>query len=767
MAIREFGQSLLADVRKRKDDQAKAARKRKKKSELLELGGVLIKSVGGGKLTEQFNSFQQNKEVLDTNIMITQAERTGTALDTITKGIATAGTSAPQYFLKEQVERDMEAALANNLKYNQTPQKQTDFKNAYRSTFMQNEEAIKKSELAAENYKKALEAQETFNASGTKEEAYKLGQSKLSSNPLTSFFGSEKREAEAIEAYRGSVFAQSAGKLAEFDSILKSTGGDFIEARKISKDLVLDPTAFDGLDKRVERNEIYEGESITIQGTLRYSTGLVDWDDDVSRIDVRSPQGKTKALQTGFNVTTQLRADIDDKGVVIAYDKGFEASPQTPEEYENNLKLYTELVLTNGVVTRSKEQIAGTDLWAKQVIKLVTSSDYIDSQEAREFGLANEEKLKAEIRKDNVGVDEETLKLKYLESNKLQMQIAETNALTSSLSKQKDNIRMAIYETYPILDPENIEDEVLEGVEQDDDTQLTAEVLSYTGSGSTFLAEGTDKDDTRGVRNNNWLNVKENLKKEKENPWQGKVGSDTVYLQFDTPESGVRAADKVLQSYKRENNIETIEGVISKWAPELDDNPTDQYTDFVASALEQDENAKIDLSDPQIRAELLSAMSVFESEKEVSPDEILSLIEQANTTEEIVTEEVTEEEADIKIVSSTSANDPIKTRTLLGTNIEISRGSKSVQSLRQKLDKIDTRLTGNVPSSIRKRLLEERKKVQQDFDKFEKVQLLRDPTYSPSPSKAYALRMLEEDKKTLSEQDAIDKYVKRMKGEIK
>ena len=59
MAIREYGESLLQDVRKRKDDQAKAARKRQKKADLLQLGGVLIGAVGSSKLTNQFNSFQQ------------------------------------------------------------------------------------------------------------------------------------------------------------------------------------------------------------------------------------------------------------------------------------------------------------------------------------------------------------------------------------------------------------------------------------------------------------------------------------------------------------------------------------------------------------------------------------------------------------------------------------------------------------------------------------------------------------------------------------
>ena len=102
MAIREYGESLLQDVRKRKDDQASAARKRQKKADLLQLGGVLIGAVGSSKLTNQFNSFQQNKDVLNTNIMITAAEKTDKTLDGLAVKIEESGLSAKEYFLNDR-----------------------------------------------------------------------------------------------------------------------------------------------------------------------------------------------------------------------------------------------------------------------------------------------------------------------------------------------------------------------------------------------------------------------------------------------------------------------------------------------------------------------------------------------------------------------------------------------------------------------------------------------------------------------------------------
>ena len=740
MAIREYGESLLQDVRKRKDDQAKAARKQQKKADLLQLGGVLIGAVGSSKLTNQFNSFQQNKDVLNTNIMITAAEKTDKTLDGLATKIEESGLSAKEYFLNDQVDKDLENALSGNVKFNKTIDTQNIYKKTYRDEFLKNQEAIKKAEIAASQYEQAREAQQRFKSSGTKEEAFNLGKSRLSSSPLTAFFGGARREEEAVQAYRESTFAKSAGQLAMFDEVLKQTGGDFIEARKMSDDLKLDKSKLSAFDSIVEQSDIIDGFVVTIQGKKDYE-GKTVWDEKaVSRVDLRTDAGKVKELKTQFDVTANLMTDIDDKGIVAARKEGFNPAPTTPTEYKKNLELYNKYAISNSVVTLSAEEKAGKEAWSKSLLKLMNSDDFLQEQADLDAGMIEEQKIMSTIKADNEGISEEELLIKYTENKTLTNIRTQNNAIVSNIFRQKDNLKTSIYEVYPTLNPAYTAEEE------------TAEETT------AFIAVGADADDTRGVRNNNYLNIKENLTLEKNNPWEGKVGSDGTYLQFETPAMGLRAADKILQSYKKKS-INTITDIITEWAPPTDDNPTEDYIDFIASELAIDENAEIDLSDPEIRASLLASMTAMESEKDISSDEVLSLIEQANS--EVADREVEDEDLDIKIVSETPSKNK---RTLLG--VEVISG-KSLDTLTKNLFNIDTELTGNVPSNRREKLLKQRIKIQKEFDKYEKIKKLKDPSYVSTPSKAYALRMLSEDRRTVSEEESIENYVKRMKGELK
>ena len=740
MAIREYGESLLQDVRKRKDDQAKAARKRQKKADLLQLGGVLIGAVGSSKLTNQFNSFQQNKDVLNTNIMITAAEKTDKTLDGLAVKIEESGLSAKEYFLNDQVDKDLENALSGNVKFNKTIETQNIYKKTYRDEFLKNQEAIKKAEIAASQYEQAREAQERFKSSGTKEEAFNLGKSRLSSSPITAFFGGARREEEAVQAYRESTFAKSAGQLAMFDEVLKQTGGDFIEARKMSDDLKLDKSKLSEWDSVVEQSDIIDGFVVTIQGKKDYEGKTVWNKDSVSRVDLRTDAGKVKELKTQFDVTANLMTDIDDKGIVAARKEGFNPAPTTPAEYKKNLELYNKYAISNSVVTLSAEEKAGKEAWSKSLLKLMNSDDFLQEQADLDAGMIEEQKIMSTIKADNEGIPEEELLIKYTENKTLTNIRTQNNAIVSNIFRQKDNLKTSIYEVYPTLNPAYTAEEE------------TAEETT------AFIAVGADADDTRGVRNNNYLNIKENLTLEKNNPWEGKVGSDGTYLQFETPAMGLRAADKILQSYKKKS-INTITDIITEWAPPTDDNPTEDYIDFIASELAIDENAEIDLSDPEIRASLLASMTAMESEKDISSDEVLSLIEQANS--EVADREVEDEDLVIETVSKTP---PKNKRTLLG--VEVVSG-KSLDTLTENLFNIDTELTGNVPSNRREKLLKQRIKIQKEFDKYEKIKKLKDPSYVSTPSKAYALRMLSEDRRTVSEEESIENYVKRMKGELK
>jgi hypothetical protein len=741
MAIREFGQSLLADVRKRKDDQAKK-NKPSTLDKALMVGAAVIPMIGASKVTEQFNNFSQNKEVLDTNIMLTAAERVDKKLNAVTAALDKKGFSAKQYFLEEQAERDMEAALAQNEKFNKDTASQTLYKNTFRNDFMKDQQTIAKAELAASQYEQALEAQERFKASGTKEQAFALGQSKLARGPLTAFFGAEKREAAAVESYRSSMFAQSAGRLAMFDEVLKTTGGDFVEARKIEKTLNLDESR---TDRPIHRQEVLpNGVVIQITGQKDVN-GKVTWNrkpEDIERFDIRSDLGKTQALLAQFNVVEKLLTDIDSAGQKAAIKEDFKMLPKTEEEFEKNMEIYKKYIQSNGLVTLSAEQTAGKKLLAESLIKLVNSESYVREQADYERGEVEIAELKSTIAANNEGVTGEQLEKIFKDNKKLQDILTTNNTIAANLANRKTEVALQVYQAYPTIDPEYVRE-----------TAPVSEVEApITNTGASFVGADATADDSKGVRFNNWLNIKEDLEKEKDNEWYGKAGSDGTFLQFETAAQGVRAADKVLISYANKD-INTVSDVIAAWAPPTDNNPTEDYIDYVADSLGIDEEAVIDLNDPEVRADLLSAMSMLESEKEVSPDEILSLIASANAEAKA--------EAETKIISSSP---PKPQRKVFG--IKTTSG-KSLQTVKEDLDRLDTKLLEDLPTTQRKRLLKRRAKAQVELDEFERVAKLKDPTYTSTPSKIYAVRMLEEDKRTMSQEDAIANYVSRMKGEIK
>lgn len=87
---------------------------------------------------------------------------------------------------------------------------------------------------------------------------------------------------------------------------------------------------------------------------------------------------------------------------------------------------------------------------------------------------------------------------------------------------------------------------------------------------------------TRGIRNNNPLNIRHGSK------WQGlrPTQTDTSFCQFQSMTYGIRAAIKLLRNYisgwnGRSRKINTIDAIIHRWAPPIE-NATEKYIQFVA-----------------------------------------------------------------------------------------------------------------------------------------------------------------------------------------
>ena len=79
----------------------------------------------------------------------------------------------------------------------------------------------------------------------------------------------------------------------------------------------------------------------------------------------------------------------------------------------------------------------------------------------------------------------------------------------------------------------------------------------------------------RGIRNNNPLNIRKSADK-----WQGKAGDDGAFVIFDTPENGIRAAGRLLKTYRDKHGLNTIRGIVNRWAPPNENN-TEAYIAFV------------------------------------------------------------------------------------------------------------------------------------------------------------------------------------------
>ena len=118
----------------------------------------------------------------------------------------------------------------------------------------------------------------------------------------------------------------------------------------------------------------------------------------------------------------------------------------------------------------------------------------------------------------------------------------------------------------------------------------------------------------RSFRNNNPLNIKRNVR----NKWYGakKAQTDKVFEEFEELEFGVRAALIILKKYIDIYKLDTIEGIISKWAPEGENGKaaTKNYINRVALSMHMNQTKQhLQFSDRQTIAELVAAMTIVES----------------------------------------------------------------------------------------------------------------------------------------------------------
>ena len=114
----------------------------------------------------------------------------------------------------------------------------------------------------------------------------------------------------------------------------------------------------------------------------------------------------------------------------------------------------------------------------------------------------------------------------------------------------------------------------------------------------------------RAVRNNN----PGNLRWDGKSQWQGMTGvDDSGFVKFDSPESGQRALSINIANQGNLHGINTVRGLIGKYAPPTDNNDTEAYIATVAKGLGVGPDDQIDPSDPRINTALQASITPVEA----------------------------------------------------------------------------------------------------------------------------------------------------------
>ena len=111
-----------------------------------------------------------------------------------------------------------------------------------------------------------------------------------------------------------------------------------------------------------------------------------------------------------------------------------------------------------------------------------------------------------------------------------------------------------------------------------------------------------------------------NIRSSHHNMWKGKAGDSDGFVQFSSPEMGVRAAARTLKSYRKQGRT-TITGIVKKWAPSSENN-TAAYIQNVSEMININPNAPLKSSD---YPKLIKAMGKIESRMDLDENVIKNL----------------------------------------------------------------------------------------------------------------------------------------------
>ena len=129
---------------------------------------------------------------------------------------------------------------------------------------------------------------------------------------------------------------------------------------------------------------------------------------------------------------------------------------------------------------------------------------------------------------------------------------------------------------------------------------------------------------TRGVRNNNPGNIDYHAS----NAWQGQLGIEVGvpkprFARFDTPENGIRALGKLLQTYQSKYELKTVEAIIERWAPS-NENDTAAYVRAVEQKTGTAPGAQVNLKNSNVLFGFVKAIIHHENGADPYPDSVIA-----------------------------------------------------------------------------------------------------------------------------------------------
>lgn len=122
----------------------------------------------------------------------------------------------------------------------------------------------------------------------------------------------------------------------------------------------------------------------------------------------------------------------------------------------------------------------------------------------------------------------------------------------------------------------------------------------------------------RGVRNCNPGNIRRSAVR-----YMGEIvpSGDPEFRQFRSVAWGFRALFVLLETYRRRYGLQTVAGIIARWAPPSE-NRTDVYIRRVAAAIGRAADASLDLDDPVTAQGLAAAIATVECGAAPNPEDI-------------------------------------------------------------------------------------------------------------------------------------------------